>query len=392
MAHRGRVFGALVWAVSTTMALAAGCTSESLAGEEWTAAPPEGSVAADVRSSSDAAPRDAGGSVDSTPVLCTLTGPPSATTGDVLVFDEEFEGTALDPLLWRVADGYRGHGGIVNTASPENVTLKDGVLRITTDRDPLNAQYPYKSGHIETLGKYARTYGRIEIRARFPFAAGVWYALWGRPWSQRFPEIDIEIVNRPTKTAPELYFVNHWAAPPLPADDRRSFVMLDNPDIDRFRTYTILWKPDLLEWQLDGVTKMRAKPQGIPNLPVYWMINGWVGGWVGAPTERTPFPTTFEVDYVRVYRVDGLVADPVVWLLSSRTSYSPSEKIEVAIANFDEACAHVTMYDGDAKIRTLSSRPFRYPLSSLARGAHRLSFVATDGVRSTSSSIEVQIE
>ena len=121
------------------------------------------------------------------------------------------------------------------------------------------------------------------------------------------------------------------------------------------------------------------------------MINGWVGGWPGSPTEATPFPTTFEVDYIRVYRVDGVVADPVIKIMNARASYARKDLIEVALANFDESCAHVEMYDGERLLRTSSIRPLRFPVSKLSPGAHTIKFVATDGERRTSSSLQIDV-
>lgn len=383
-----RTLGAIAClALIASIAVACGDGPSSSSEASATAGPePAQSLSAGDAGDSDALPyeRPAG-------PLCELKGPPTSSPGDVLVYSEDFAGTVIDPLSWNIASGYRGHDGLLNTAAPANAVVADGALKITTDRNPADAVHPYVSGHIDSLGKFARTYGKIEFRARFPFAAGVWYAIWGRPWSQSFPEIDIEIVNRSTKSASELYFVNHWAAPPLPADERRSYVMQNTVDVSAFHTYTLVWKPGSLEWQLDGVAKMQAQPQGVPDLPVYWIINGWVGGWVGAPTSATPFPNTFEVDYVRVYRVDGLVADPQIRIVRSRTAYKRTDEIEVALANFDEACAHVEMYDGITLMRTTSMRPLRFPLSRLAPGPHTLSFVATDGVRRTTTALDTQI-
>jgi beta-glucanase (GH16 family) len=326
-----------------------------------------------------------------TPVepLCELKGPPVGTPGDVLIYEENFDGPGYDKSYWVESNGYRGHSTISNLSSSNNVTVDDGALRIVTDRSS-DPQYPYVSGYLDMLGRYARTYGKIEFRARFPFAVGVWYAIWGRPWSQPFPELDIEIVSRAKKTLHEVYFVNHWAAPPLPLDERRSYVRVDM-DARDFHTYTVLWKPGLLEWQLDGVTKMQARPQGIPELPVYWMINGWVGGWVGTPNDTTPFPNTFEVDYVRIYRVDGVIAAPQIRLFNPKTEYSAKETLRIGLANFDEACAHMKIYDGSRLIRTTSTRPYDFPLAGLTPGRHMFTFVATDGVRETKTTLNATI-
>ena len=382
-----RKFGALGCA-AVLAGVAVACGAEpSPAEESWVTKPGVSSITTDAGADADAL----GSRDDDAGPLCVLTGPPSQAPGEVLVYSEDFDGVALDPTKWAIGNGYRGHGGILNTHSPANNVLSGGTLKIESARAPGDTEHPYVSGLIETLGKFARTYGKIEFRARFPYAAGVWYAMWGRPWSQPFPEIDIEIVNRPTKTATELYFVNHWAAPPLPADDRRAYTMTDTLDVSVFHTYALLWKPGSLEWQIDGVPKMQAPPQGVPDLPVYWIINGWVGGWVGAPNETTPFPTSFEVDYLHVYRVDGLVADPVIKVMNPKTTYAKSQNIEVAIANFDEVCAHVEMYDGATLLRTDSTAPFILPLSRFSSGKHSISFVATDGVRRTTSTLDVEI-
>lgn len=324
--------------------------------------------------------------------LCKLSGPPKSTPGDVLVFEDEFDGDAVDPMRWNVLSGYQGHGTIVSSAAPESAVASGGALRIVTDRNPSDAEHPYVSGHLDTLGELARTYGKIEFRARFPYAPGVWYAIWGRPWSQPFPEIDIEITSPTKKTTSDVYFVNHWAAPPIPADERRSYALVDDIDVTAFHTYTILWKPGSLDYQIDGVTRMQASPRGVPDLPVYWIINGWVGGWVGMPIPTTPFPNTFEVDYVRIYRVDGVIAEPAIKVLTQKAAHAKTEAIDVALANFDEACAHVSMYDGDVLMKTTSTRPYRFRLSALTSGKHTLSFVATDGERRTTAAVVTDIE
>lgn len=326
--------------------------------------------------------------------LCELAGPPrtSADDPDVLVFAEEFDGDHLDPLRWNVASGFKGHGGISNTTALANAVPRDGMLEVTTDRNPSSQEHPYVSGYVDTLGKHARTYGRITFRARFGYAAGVWYAIWGRPWTKPFPEIDIELVNRPTEKVTQVYFVNHWAAPPLPADDRRSYVMFKQ-DVSEMHDYELLWKPGSLSWYIDGVHKMDAKPQGVPDEPVYWTINAWVGGWAGQPNDTTPFPNTFAVDHLRVYRVGGLVADPQI-MVPPRASgtWARREAMRVSIANFDEACAHVQMWDGDTLVKTKSRPPFHFPLASLARGHHRLSFKATDGVRTVTTVVNAKVD
>jgi len=357
-----------------------------------------GCSAADDRTPPASDALSANGSIDSEPLelpelLCALTGPPKTTSADTVVFGDEFDGAAVDNKKWSLISGRRGSDNVLNSMAPTNAAVRAGSLVIASDRaSSSDSTYPYRSALLDSLGKYARTYGRVEFRARFPFAAGVWFAMWGRAWFAAFPEIDVEILNKGSVGHSQLYFVNHWAAPPIPADERRSFKMLEDVDLTEFHTYSVLWKPGLLEWAVDGVPKMQSKGRGVPTKPVYWMINGFVGGWAGNPDATTRFPVTFEVDYMRVYRVDGLIADPEINVANPSTKYSRKASVEVAVANFDEACAHIEMYDGDTLVRTTSAAPYRFKLSRLTRGNHQLTFVATDGVRKTTTKLEAWVE
>lgn len=345
-------------------------------------------------STGDGAREGAGDSpVDPSEVFCELAGPPAKTPGDTLVFSDEFDGAAIDGSKWNVAEGYKGHDDILSTTSPDHVIVRDGVLSIRTVRGLGDPDHPYVSGYIDTLAKYARTYGRVEFRARFPRADGIWYAVWGRPWWESFPEIDFELVNRPKVGYSQLYLVNHWAAPPLPPDERRSFVMLEKEiDFAAFHEYAILWKPGHLEWLIDGVSKKVASAKGVPTKPVYWIVNAWAGGWVGDPTVETPLPVSFELDYLRVYRVDGEIADPEIKVIAPKTRYSRQQNLYVVTANFDEACSHVSLYDGGRLLRKTATRPYRFPTAKLMPGTHELTFVATDGVRSTTTTMTVEIQ
>ncbi|MBS2012058.1 MAG: glycoside hydrolase family 16 protein [Deltaproteobacteria bacterium] len=331
--------------------------------------------------------------VDPNEVFCDLAGPPAKTPGETLVFSDEFEGDAIDTTKWTIANGYKGHDNILNTTSPENVVVRDGMLSIRTDRNFGDLQYPYISGYIDTLGKYARTYGHMVFRARFPKGDGIWYAIWSRPWWESFPEMDIEVVNRPGVGYTQTYLVNHWAGKPMPLEERRTYVLLgDEIDYSQFHEYSIVWRPGHMEWQIDGVTKLVAPPKGIPTKPIYWIVNGWAGGWIGEPDAATPLPATFDVDYMRVYRIDGEIADPEIKVVAPKPTYSRQNNLYVVAANFDEACFHVSMYDGATLVRKTAQRPFKFPTAKLTPGPHELRFEATDGVRTATTKISVTIQ
>ena len=318
----------------------------------------------------------------------------------VLVFDDEFDGGALDKTKWVALEGNPNMNGTLSVMSPSMVTVHDGSLFVSgaiadagSDAASPPAALPplpYASGYLDTSGLFAQTYGKVEFRLRGQFAPGLWYAVWGRPWVDLVPEMDTEFLANDTS---ETWFVNHWALPPLPADDRRRYVTVDDMDITAFHVYTVTWKSDLVEWAIDGNAYMRVTDAetGIPHEPIFWTINSWVGGWAGAPSPETVFPAHFEVDYFRIYRLGAWGADPSIRATNPAASYSTGDTIDVAIADFD-AGAWVEVHEGDQLLQTMTTPPFDFQPKSLARGAHSLTFVGSDGARSASLSMNVTID
>ena len=68
-----------------------------------------------------------------------------------------------------------------------------------------------------------------------------------------------------------------------------------------FHEFAVEWSAQRIVWFVDGVERFRSE-QDIPQTKMYLLVNLAVGGdWPGAPDEKTLFPGTLEVDYVRVY-------------------------------------------------------------------------------------------
>ncbi|MEC8321565.1 MAG: family 16 glycosylhydrolase, partial [Planctomycetota bacterium] len=69
------------------------------------------------------------------------------------------------------------------------------------------------------------------------------------------------------------------------------------------------WTPDAIVWFVDGKETHRfgrvsAQREKIPDKPMYLILNLAVGGfWPGPPGEATVWPSTMEVDSVRIYRL-----------------------------------------------------------------------------------------
>jgi hypothetical protein len=269
------------------------------------------------------------------------------------------------------------HKFTVNSASRDLVTLRDGSLFIAAVPTPADRAFPYAAGFIDTQGLFAQTYGKIEFRARCQFAPGVWYALWGRAWDELVPEIDIEFLGENTT---QVWLVNHWGLPPLPADKRRGATAVNGMDITQPHTYEIEWAPQRLEWKIDGKTYRRVTDDTVPRSAMFWNMNAWVGGWGGMPSAATPFPAGIAIEHVRIQRITPWPVEPGIRVLAPRRDYGPGQPVDVAIADFDSPAA-VEVREGSRLLATLRSPPFRFPVDGLTAGPHELTFEATDGQR-----------
>lgn len=305
----------------------------------------------------------------------------------VLVLADEFEERTVDRSLWFARTGDLVHKNTLNSASPEMVAVDDGSLFVSAIPTPDDAAFPYTAGYLETRGRFAQTYGKVEARVRCRFAPGLWYAIWARPWESSVPEIDVEFL---AENITQVWFVSHWALPPLRADDRRSFVTVGGMDISDFHTYSVVWTPELVEWQIDGKAYKRVTGRGVPHEPMFWVINAWVGGWGGQPSSATIFPARFEVDSFRVYRMKEWPVAPTVRVASPKATYVSDETIDIEIADFDRT-ARVEVRERGELLATMSRPPFSFAAKNLGRGEHTLSIVATDGARTATTSVVVTV-
>jgi beta-glucanase (GH16 family) len=140
------------------------------------------------------------------------------------VWADEFDGTALDPAKWVVAQFCGGFNHEKQCYRPNNISVGGGYLTITAkvqtcegddpatlanevgtvdcqSDDPNKPNFSYTSGRIHTridplnLQRGWRG-GRIEIRAKLPHGTGTWPAFWMLPFDVYGPwprsgEIDI---------------------------------------------------------------------------------------------------------------------------------------------------------------------------------------------------------
>ncbi len=275
----------------------------------------------------------------------TATPPPSIPGNWKAIFADEFNGTQLDSSKWQLCNpSFTGQGGYApNTCKTTfndeqelfrttytnnpNVQVKDGTLRLIATKEG-NQIY---SGMISTgpdrfgynppnYQKFNYTYGYFEARARFPRGQGFWPSFWMLPdQSNVAPDYNCKIYPRacdgwPTSGEYDLVEVLGGSTNQIhmTEHDQNTGGVGDGVTVtgtdaaDGMHTYGIDWEPGYIKWYLDGqLRKTYTNGVGIKNYPFYIIANFSVGGggsWGGAWNGGTPFPSTYEIDYMRVYK------------------------------------------------------------------------------------------
>lgn len=259
-----------------------------------------------------APPTVATGPADTTGPVVTTTAPEPRPAVRVdptweLGLAEEFDGPRLDSGRWFTCYRFGSAESCTNPPNEElqgyvasHVTVADGTARLFADRrdvvvpvgDGRAGRFAFASGMLRSLHTF--TYGYVEIRARVPFDAGIWPALWMLPASGEWPpEIDLmESFGSRDGTVGQRFH-------PVGARSLGNEVVLDDPD--GWHLFAVLWTPDVIRWYVDGEPTFEIT-EGVPAEPMYVLANVAVGGRSTAPLDdETVFPATMELDHVRVW-------------------------------------------------------------------------------------------
>jgi beta-glucanase (GH16 family) len=240
----------------------------------------------------------------------TSTPPSPAPDGWRYLFDEEFDGTALDPTKWQHCYPW---GTCTNAANGEaqwyqssNVEVRDGLLRIVARREPAVAtveggprNYDWTSGLINTHSSFTMRSGRLEIRAKLPGGRAVWPAFWLLPADLRYPpeidvfELDGSVLGTVTATL-------HDTSGATQHRDARSTDWTAD-----WHTWRLDRTADALTVAIDGAV-VGTIDHDVPTESMYLLLNLAIGGnYVGTPDASTPDGSTLLVDWIRAYENDS---------------------------------------------------------------------------------------
>jgi beta-glucanase (GH16 family) len=228
----------------------------------------------------------------------TTTSTPTATASTshgTLVFSDEFNGSSLDTSKW-TANWLGSSGAITPPANgsetecydPAQVSVGNGEadLSAVAKSCTVNGKtYAYRSGMIQTNGKFNFTHGYAEARLWTPAGTGMWPAFWldGQSWPTD-GEIDVlEAYGTDNST----YHYHYPGGAPGGGTNVAGATA-------GWHTYAVNWTASTTTWYYDGVQVYSMATQ--TNSPMYLILN------LGLDSSSSAVPATLRADYVRVWQ------------------------------------------------------------------------------------------
>ena len=246
-----------------------------------------------------------------------------------LVWADEFEKDgAPNPEKWTYEHGFVRNKEL-QWYQPENAIYAGGRLIIegrkerkpnpnykrgSTSWKENREQIEYTSSSLTT--KVNWQYGRFEVKARIKTRPGLWPAIWFLGVKGDWPscgEIDLMEyyggnIHANACWGTKSRWQAKWNSSKKPVQSFK-----DPKWDDRFHVWRMDWNrksiklyvDDLLLNTIDLTTTINPTDQGPKNpfqQPHYLLLNLAIGGNSGGDPSQTPFPTKYEIDYVRVYQ------------------------------------------------------------------------------------------
>ena len=243
-------------------------------------------------------------------------------------FSDEFNKSNLDEAMWWDFNP-AWHGRKPSHFARSNVKVKKGLLRLSAKNlDPKKVSVQDKSRGYDKFStaiiksKKKSYYGYYEARAK-SMKAAVCNAFWlydplvesvKYREGEYSEEIDIfEVFGKANKKENQRAYyaaVHRYQTPYVESLVNKKKYKLENrftrlevpfDFYEDFHIYGLLWMPDKLVWYLDGKEVFRRKNDFFKR-PLHIIFDAEImEKWDGLP-DKEDLPSTFEVDYVRVWR------------------------------------------------------------------------------------------
>ncbi|MDY4174807.1 MAG: glycoside hydrolase family 16 protein [Bacteroidales bacterium] len=276
-------------------------------------------------------------------------------TGFSLVWEDNFDGTALDENNWNIeVNGNGGGNQELQYYRRENVAVQDGNLVLTARRETYLGK-SFTSGRVTTQNKAAFKHGLLHARIKFPSTKdGLWPAYWmmgndmkkvGWPRCGEMDIVELGHANGIADGTQDRYFGGTLHFGPSSSTEghqqrAQEYTVPEDmaPITDgNYHDILVYWDGDIIEmyydltmkeWEESNPSVMGKKtfftlevPESTDNYapgmyfhkPFFFLFNLAIGGWytgITDPAKITALPNMGDeakmyVDFVKVYQDAG---------------------------------------------------------------------------------------
>lgn len=224
--------------------------------------------------------------------------------------DEFDKDGAPDATKWGYDIG-TGSGGWGNneleyyTDRRTNSVVENGVLKIKAFKENYNGS-AYTSARLLSKGKFAFTYGRVEVRAKLPAQGGTWPAAWmlgNNIGTAGWPACgEIDIMEHKGNDLNKIFGTLHYPGRFGGSADGSTRVIANATT--EFHVYSMEWNASSIKIFVDGqLYHTVANSNSLPfNQDFFLLLNLAIGGSFAGDVDPAFTSATYEVDYVRVYK------------------------------------------------------------------------------------------
>ena len=214
-----------------------------------------------------------------------------------------------EELQWYQPQNAQVAGGFLIITAKKETKANPGYQAGSSDWKASRASASYTSSSLSTSGKQSWQYGRFEMCAKIPTAAGMWPAWWTLGASGEWPsngEIDIM----------EFYKGKILANVACGTDTRWTAKWdsvtksVDAAWAAKFHLWRMDWDSTKIDLYVDDTLMNSAKLTDMLNADgkspfmqkAYMIVNLALGGTNGGDPSGTTFPQTYQIDYLRVFK------------------------------------------------------------------------------------------
>lgn len=232
---------------------------------------------------------------------------PGGSAFATLVWEDDFNTDgAPNAANWTYDLGAGGWGNgeaQTYTSDPSNVIVENGVLKITAKKEGSG----YTSARLKSENLQEFTYGKVEVRAKLPSAAGTWPAIW--TLGANFDTVgwpncgEMDIMEQTgadkNRVLSTLHYPGNFAG-----NGPSGSTSLTTSTTD-FHTYTMEWTAEEIKFYVDDksihnqVVNDADKPF---NSDFFFIMNIAMGGTLGGTIDPNFTEDTMEIDYIKVYQ------------------------------------------------------------------------------------------